>query len=472
MHAGALPTTAAPSVASGTTPEPGASLLDLGKGGAGGGVDAFTQALAALLGLPAQPLTQQVAATSVAAPVKTAQTIVVPAFAPVPPARANGEAAPTQGVLAPTLALPEGGPPVLNRLVLNPAAAPPTAAAARGFAPSLQPQPASLTSRADPPAAQPAAQRTASSAPAAGATLATVSVVGRIQSDIVAPPAGGMGGESTAAAPQASLTPPAPLATGASRLDLLPPPAQIVAPKPAPAAPQPKTAAKTETATTGTQSAAGAAAETGPQVEPAHAGANMADGQGQPPAGRSGGQTSAQGESTQPATTTTAVSNAAAATAVAPPATAGTQGATAAATIASPISAQLATHVVKAVDGKSTRFDIALEPAGLGRVDVRLRIDTQGQVSAQFSFASQHAAAEAKAQASQLQQALEQAGFTVGQGGLSFDVGGRGPGLASQESQPAPPPTSAAGPLALADALPDAAQPLTRRPVSGLDITI
>ena len=100
---------------------------------------------------------------------------------------------------------------------------------------------------------------------------------------------------------------------------------------------------------------------------------------------------------------------------------------------------QIVDQVIKNVQGKSTRFDIALQPAGLGQVNVKIEINTAGQVSAVMSFDNPHAAAEARAHAGDLQQALEQAGFNLSQGGLSFDVGGQGASLARREPGPGVP---------------------------------
>jgi hypothetical protein len=88
----------------------------------------------------------------------------------------------------------------------------------------------------------------------------------------------------------------------------------------------------------------------------------------------------------------------------------------------------------------------------MGQVNVKVQIDSAGQVSAALSFDNPHAAAEAKAHAGELQQALEQAGFNLSQGGLSFDVGGQGASLARQnpdQSYPSAQPQG--GSLGLAD---------------------
>ncbi|HKT53424.1 MAG TPA: flagellar hook-length control protein FliK [Caulobacteraceae bacterium] len=155
---------------------------------------------------------------------------------------------------------------------------------------------------------------------------------------------------------------------------------------------------------------------------------------------------------------------AAPAQAAAPSATLATAGAA--------IVSQIAEQTIKNLSGKSARFDVALEPAGLGQVNVKIQIDQTGQVSAAFSFDNPHSAAAAKSQSSQLQQALEQAGFNVAHGGLSFDVGGQGAGNARPDSgqtfassngssMPEPAPASAPAPTSI-----------YRVRASGVDITI
>ncbi|HEX5264279.1 MAG TPA: flagellar hook-length control protein FliK, partial [Phenylobacterium sp.] len=83
--------------------------------------------------------------------------------------------------------------------------------------------------------------------------------------------------------------------------------------------------------------------------------------------------------------------------------------------------ANLAAQIAKKLDGRSTRFDVQLEPAGLGKVDVRVEIGAGGRMSAAMAFDSPQAAAELKSRSGELQRALEQAGFDIS-GGLSFDV--------------------------------------------------
>ncbi len=83
--------------------------------------------------------------------------------------------------------------------------------------------------------------------------------------------------------------------------------------------------------------------------------------------------------------------------------------------------ANLAADIVKKLDGRSTSFDVQLDPAGLGKVDVRVEIGSDGKMTAAMSFDTPQAAAELKARAGDLQHALAQSGFDVS-GGMSFDV--------------------------------------------------
>ncbi|HEY5006678.1 MAG TPA: flagellar hook-length control protein FliK, partial [Caulobacteraceae bacterium] len=135
------------------------------------------------------------------------------------------------------------------------------------------------------------------------------------------------------------------------------------------------------------------------------------------------------------------------------------------------IVSQIATQVAKSVDGKSTRFDISLDPAGLGHVNVKVEIGAQGQITAQLSFDNAHTAAEAKSQAGQLQQALEQAGFNIAQGGLSFNFGGQGAGFAGQQASAQQPLATPVQDLSSATQT-AAAATASSRPASGVDITI
>ena len=99
----------------------------------------------------------------------------------------------------------------------------------------------------------------------------------------------------------------------------------------------------------------------------------------------------------------------------------------------------LAAQILRKADGRTSRFDVELHPADLGRVDVRLEISATGRMTAAMSFENPQAAAELRGRAHELQAALERAGFDVS-GGLTFDVAGDqgqgGQNLAGQQQQP------------------------------------
>jgi len=134
------------------------------------------------------------------------------------------------------------------------------------------------------------------------------------------------------------------------------------------------------------------------------------------------------------------------------------------------ITAQLAAQIASRTSAGKSSFDFSLDPQGLGRVDVSLKFDAQGQMSAVLSFDNSAAAAEAKGRAADLQQALQQAGVDISQSGLSFTSGGgQGHGAASQGAGqpayaqgPAPADTAADTPIA----------PPSAGAAGGLDITI
>jgi len=85
--------------------------------------------------------------------------------------------------------------------------------------------------------------------------------------------------------------------------------------------------------------------------------------------------------------------------------------------------ANLAAQMIKKLEGRSTRFDLELNPQGLGRVDVRIEIGAHGHMTAAMLFDNASAAQDVKSRAAELQRALEQAGFDLS-GGISFDVAG------------------------------------------------
>jgi flagellar hook-length control protein FliK len=141
--------------------------------------------------------------------------------------------------------------------------------------------------------------------------------------------------------------------------------------------------------------------------------------------------------------------------------------------------AHLSAQILKKLEARSTRFDLELNPANLGRVDVRIEIGAHGRVTAALTFDNPQAAQDLRGKAAELQRSLEQAGFDLS-GGLTFDVAqdrgqGQGQGLAQQQQDAAPwrgrAFQAALGVTGEADAAAAAPQYLERR-ASGVDVRI
>ena len=137
--------------------------------------------------------------------------------------------------------------------------------------------------------------------------------------------------------------------------------------------------------------------------------------------------------------------------------------------------AHLASQIVRRLEGRSTRFDIALDPAGLGSVQVSVEINPRGELSAHLTFERGDTAAELRSRAAELQRALEQAGFDLSRGGLSFEHGPAGRGRERGQEH-----AHQGGARAFAEALQtaDAADSIPAGPVrlsrarAGLDLTV
>ncbi len=82
--------------------------------------------------------------------------------------------------------------------------------------------------------------------------------------------------------------------------------------------------------------------------------------------------------------------------------------------------AQVAAQIIKKLEGRSTRFEISLTPDDLGRVDVSLDIDADGQLAARLAFDNPVAATELRGRVDELRRQLQDAGFTVPDDAFSF----------------------------------------------------
>ncbi|MBT1510779.1 flagellar hook-length control protein FliK [Bradyrhizobium sp. SRL28] len=103
------------------------------------------------------------------------------------------------------------------------------------------------------------------------------------------------------------------------------------------------------------------------------------------------------------------------------PATAAQLTATAAANTPVPVSG-LAMEIAASAKSGKTRFEIRLDPAELGRIDVRIDIDRHGQMTSHLTVERPETLSMLRQDANQLQRALDNAGLSTGNGGLQFSL--------------------------------------------------
>jgi hypothetical protein len=111
----------------------------------------------------------------------------------------------------------------------------------------------------------------------------------------------------------------------------------------------------------------------------------------------------------------------AAAAAAAAAAPVGPFSVTAATNAAVPLSGLALEIAASARSGKS-RFEIRLDPADLGRIDVRIDVDRSGQVTSHLTVEKPETLSMLRQDAPQLQRQLDDAGFKTGSGGLQFSL--------------------------------------------------
>jgi flagellar hook-length control protein FliK len=86
-----------------------------------------------------------------------------------------------------------------------------------------------------------------------------------------------------------------------------------------------------------------------------------------------------------------------------------------------PLSGLAMEIAVTAKSGKS-RFEIRLDPADLGRIDVRIDVDRNGQVTSHLTVERPETLSMLRQDANQLQRALDNAGLSTGNSGLQFSL--------------------------------------------------
>lgn len=94
--------------------------------------------------------------------------------------------------------------------------------------------------------------------------------------------------------------------------------------------------------------------------------------------------------------------------------------------------AQIAAQITRRLEGRYSRFEMALTPEGLGRVDVSLDIDADGQLAARLAFDNPLAAFDMRGRVDELRRQLEESGFKLAADAFQFterDPQSRGDGF-------------------------------------------
>ncbi|HBH88574.1 flagellar hook-length control protein FliK [Ponticaulis sp.] len=84
--------------------------------------------------------------------------------------------------------------------------------------------------------------------------------------------------------------------------------------------------------------------------------------------------------------------------------------------------AQVSQKLLQKFDGKTSRFEIRLDPAELGKVDVRIEVDRDGRVQAVLAAKDAVAADALTRGLRSLENALTQAGFDLGDNGVQVEL--------------------------------------------------
>ena len=82
----------------------------------------------------------------------------------------------------------------------------------------------------------------------------------------------------------------------------------------------------------------------------------------------------------------------------------------------------LAVEIAASVQSGKTRFELRLDPADLGRIDVRISVDRSGQVTSHLTVEKPETLSMLRQDAPQLQQALSDAGLKTSSNGLQFSL--------------------------------------------------
>jgi hypothetical protein len=124
------------------------------------------------------------------------------------------------------------------------------------------------------------------------------------------------------------------------------------------------------------------------------------------------------------------------------------------------IAATVAQQVIRRFEGVSSSIEVRLDPAELGRVQVKLDVGPDARVTAVVAADNPATLADLMRSARDLERALESAGLELASGGLSFDLSDRR-GAGDADTDPDEAPAALRGPTT--DAA-DGAAPAQSRP--------
>jgi len=83
---------------------------------------------------------------------------------------------------------------------------------------------------------------------------------------------------------------------------------------------------------------------------------------------------------------------------------------------------QVGREIIRRFDGGNTSFELRLDPAELGRVEVRMEVTRDHRVTAVITADNPQALTELARHSRELEQQLQSAGLQLGENGLSFDL--------------------------------------------------
>lgn len=89
---------------------------------------------------------------------------------------------------------------------------------------------------------------------------------------------------------------------------------------------------------------------------------------------------------------------------------------------AAPAAVQVGREIIRRFNGGTTNFELRLDPAELGRVEIRLEVTRDNRVSAVVTADNPQALTELARHARELEQQLQSAGLQLSDAGLSFDL--------------------------------------------------